>query len=290
MSKEKLRFFIDYLFIPSIIAVAGCTASVTDSAVDDVSFMLIDVGQGLSQVVVEGDEAMLFDMGPVDAEQEWKKAYASIGKPYITAIVVSHRDLDHSGGLHFIDSAVDWSGTLVVSPWEDTVFLREQCSNWCRPVRFETVVQDDTVEFTDDCFVRCLWPPPLIDDPVPVPDTKTNFYSIVCRITHGNTSVMTTGDIDSVAQRFITRRYATQLRSDIVVVPHHGSAGAAYPLFYGYIRPYQAAISCGEGNPYGHPSSEVLTMFFHLAVNCVTTSGSGTLLWKSNGFYWNERF
>ncbi|MBN1576259.1 MAG: hypothetical protein JW913_06905 [Chitinispirillaceae bacterium] len=290
MSKEGLRSFIDRLYILSIILMAGCSTSILDTSVDEVSFMLIDVGQGLSQIIVQGNEALLFDMGPVDAEQEWKTAYASIGKPHISSVVISHRDLDHSGGLHFLNDEITWSGKLVVSRWEDTVFLRRQCSNRLRPVWFETIVQDDAVEFTDECSIQCLWPPPIIDETVPVPDTKTNFYSIVCRLTHGNNSVMITGDIDSVAQRFITRRYTTQLRSDIVVIPHHGSASAVYPLFYGYIRPYQAAISYGEGNSYGHPSEEVLAMLFHLSINCVTTSGSGSLLWKSNGFYWNERF
>ena len=283
--EERLSFFKLVCFLP-IVFIAGCNLPFSDTSSDEVSFMVIDVGQGLSQMVVQNSRAVLFDMGPIDAEAKWKIAYSSLGKPQIEAILISHRDLDHSGGLEFLDSSITWSGRLVASRWEDTTFLRRQCSNWHDPILFETIVQDTVIKLLDDCSARCLWPPQVIDDTFPVPDTKTNYYSIVCLITHGNNRIMVTGDIDSVAERIISQRYTSQLRSDIVIIPHHGSAGMVYPLFYGYIRPALALISYGIGNSYGHPSGEALNLLAQLGIPCLTTGDNGSIQLKSNGFYW----
>jgi competence protein ComEC len=288
VSKEERRSFFKLVYLLPMAVVAGCNLPFPDTSGSEVSFVLIDVGQGLSQMVVQNNRAMLFDMGPVEAEKEWKSAYTTLGKPQIEAIIISHRDLDHSGGLGFLDSSTVWSGRLIASRWEDTTFLRLRCSKWHGPILIETIVQDTVIPLSDDCSARCLWPPPVIDDTFPVPDAKTNYYSVVCLIVHGNSRIMITGDIDSVAERLIALHYTAQIRADIVVVPHHGSASGVYPLFFGYLRSSLALLSYGEGNSYGHPSAEVLSMLSSLGIHWRTTSDEGSIQLHSNGWYWVE--
>lgn len=286
MLKVEHRSFFRLIHFLSIAFVAGCNPPFPDTSSDEALFMLIDVGQGLSQMLVQNNRAVLFDMGPREAQENWKSAYTSLGKPHIEAIIISHRDLDHSGGLYFLDSSTAWSGMLIAGRWEDTTLLRRRCSNWRAPILIGTVVQDTVIRLLENCTVRCLWPPSAIDDTFPVPDSRTNYYSVVCLVAHGNNRIMITGDIDSTVELCLAQRYRTELRADLVVVPHHGSAAGVCPIFFSYIKPICAMISYGNNNPYGHPSPAVLSMLMEQAVPCSTTVTSGSLLWKSNRYYW----
>jgi competence protein ComEC len=273
------------------VLIAGCNAPLPDTSDTEALFMVVDAGQGLSQFIVAGDEAILFDAGPMDAAANWHSAYSMLGRPFLRAIVISHRDLDHSGGLGWIDQSVSWSGTLLTGSREDTAYLRSLCTNWQKPITISTLSQGDIVALNNDCTLQCLWPPQAQhNDSIPVPADSTNFFSIVCGGRIGNCSMLMTGDIDSTAARELAVRYTTQLRSDILVVPHHGSAGSVCPLFYGYVRPSIAVLSFGSGNTYGHPSDALLAMLAGLGIRSVSTSAYGSLLWTGNGYYWSARF
>lgn len=291
MSSAGYRSIFNRIALLAAVVTTGCNAPLTVSSGTDVSFMVVDVGQGLSQFIVSGNEAILVDVGPPDADDKWFAAYNSIGRPLIRAIIISHRDSDHSGGLEWIDESIAWSGTLIASSREDTALLRARCIRWLQPIAISSVEQGDTISLINSCTLDCLWPPsPGVNDIVPVSEDSTNFYSIVCRARNGNCSVLMTGDIDSTGARAIAIQYGIQLRSDIVVVPHHGSAGSACPLFYGYIRPSYAALSFGTGNSYGHPSAEILTMLARQGIQFLSTMGAGSIVWSSNGYYWTSRF
>ncbi len=275
-------------YLLAFVFAAGCNNPIPPSSGSEVIFELIDVGQGLSQAVVQNNIAFLFDMGPMEAELKWKETYRLLGKPQIEAIIISHRDLDHSGGLGFLDASVSWSGRLFTHRWEDTAFLRSLCSRWHGSIIIGTIVEDSVLRLSGDCTAECLWPPAEIDNEVPVPDERTNFYSVVCRISHGNNSVMVTGDIDSVVQHLLYQKYNIRLRSNIVVVPHHGSTSSVYPLFFGYLRPDVALISCGKDNSYGHPSQQLLDVLARSGILYYYTSTEGSICYISNGYYWES--
>jgi competence protein ComEC len=99
-----------------------------------------------------------------------------------------------------------------------------------------------------------------------------------------------TGDIDSTMERLLASHYGTGLKTDIVVMPHHGSSNTVYSLFFSYLRPQIAVISSGRGNSYGHPAKETTAMLAQLGIPFRNTAVDGTMLWKSNGFYWTTWF
>ena len=92
-------------------------------------FGVFNVGQGLSQIGVRKTSAVIWDMGPEDISGAWKNAYRSAGSPMLVSIIISHRDLDHSGGLRFLDSTVNWNGELISSKYEDTSYIRSLCTD-----------------------------------------------------------------------------------------------------------------------------------------------------------------
>ena len=278
-------FFLAGIFL--LVLLAGCTTSIVPEKADTITFGVIDVGQGLSQILRQSDRALLFDTGD-DSVGCWRDAWRESGSPHIEAVVISHRDLDHTGGLRYLDATVDWSGRLIAGRWEDTAFIRSCCRNWSGPLTIATIAQGDSIYFTEDCSIDCRWPeaqPPAV---VPVTDELVNRYSLVLSVNYRNTGVLLTGDIDSAAARSIARNYRAALRADIVVVPHHGSASSNCPLFYGYVRPSTAIISVGENNAYGHPAPSTLTLLADHGIVSRTTSNEGTLYYRTNGYYWEQ--
>jgi competence protein ComEC len=249
-------------------------------------FHVPDVGQGLAQMVTFRDTAIFFDVGPEEAGSSMQKAYRDLGKPYIGVIVISHDHLDHWGGLKAIDTAFNWSGKILVAPYEDTVTLKNALLGWTGPLTFGSITAGDSITLFENIPIRCIWPPQGLGDSVEATDDMKNRYSLVFKITRGETSALITSDIDSCSAQALSMTIGNELRSAIMVAPHHGSGAALSPLFYGYVRPQEAIISCAEYNSYGHPSKAVLIWFAQMGVQVSTTWAHATVSFGSNGYYW----
>lgn len=63
---------------------------------------------------------------------------------------------------------------------------------------------------------------------------------------------------------------------DVLKVAHHGSAYQDWSLTAA-LRPRLALISCGEGNPYGHPAARTVAGLRALGAMVVRTDRSGDI-------------
>lgn len=266
---------------------AGCSGS-ADEREGSVSFAILDVGQGLAQLGVSDGRAIAWDVGPRDSYARWAHGYEAMGSPFVEQLVLSHTDEDHRGGLTALAPDVAFSGTVVTSVYEDTALVRRCGGAWAPRLRFRTIAAGDTLGGLDRVLVQCVWPPLGLLGTVPVAPDARNELSLVFRIVTGAASVLITSDIDSAVARELVWRYGTGLVSDIVIVPHHGSAGSVHRSFYGYVMPSWAVVSCGEHNDYGHPSDELVDMLFDLGVPLLSTSVEGHVRFHTNGVYWRR--
>ncbi len=89
---------------------------------------------------------------------------------------------------------------------------------------------------------------------------SANEHSLIMKFVHGSTSVLFTGDagIEEEGVVLSTATSATELKSDILKVGHHGSKGSTGKEFLEKVNPHIALISAGVKNRYGHPHSQVL--------------------------------
>jgi competence protein ComEC len=227
-------------------------------------------------------------MGDSSRYSLWREGYAHIGSPYINAVVISHGDMDHKGGLHHLPSSAAFSGMVVVSAYEDTAALRAFAAHWSSALRFKVISRGDTLASLRDVYIECLWPPDSANaETAFLEAADRNRLSLCFYVKHENTSALLTGDIDTMVTSRLSSRYGYNLHADIVVVPHHGSRGSVDAVFYGYIAPAAAVISCGANNTYGHPSEEVLRLLvMQMAIDVYDTRIDGTVIAESNGEYW----
>jgi competence protein ComEC len=118
---------------------------------------------------------------------------------------------------------------------------------------------------------------------------ERNRCSIVARISYGDSRALLTGDIDTVALRALSAGLGFGLRCDMLIAPHHGSAGGVDRVFYGFAAPSTVVVSCGRDNPYGHPAQALLDLAFETAAEVHITWRDGTCRVETQGYYWTRR-
>lgn len=75
----------------------------------------------------------------------------------------------------------------------------------------------------------------------------------------------------------------SNLNVDILKVAHHGSSSSSSSLFIKSVGPKIAVICCGEGNKYGHPHQETISLLQNLGIEIYQTDLNGTILIKTDG-------
>jgi len=250
------------------------------------TFSVVDVGQGLAQFGVMDGRAVVWDVGPSAQSPSWRAAYGNLGRPHIESIIISHSDADHYGGLSALDGNINWNGLIIVSPYEDTAKIRAGSGVWRERVNFRFCAAGDTLKYLNDVNIICLWPPHGVDVELPLDGRERNHYSLVFSIRHGHSRALITSDIDSAAMESIAAHSGYGLRAQILVAPHHGSAGSVNPLFFSYVSAETAVISCARQNSYGHPSTQMLNQLIYQGARLMYTYIDNTVTFTSNGHYW----
>ena len=222
---------------------------------------MLDVGQGLAVVVRTEAHVLVYDAGPAfptgrDAGDLAVLPYLRHrGVRHVDALVVSHGDLDHRGGVDSVLAAMPVARVLAgpsVGP-----LLRPRSPCW-RGQRWTW----DGVEFE-------------LLHPAPSARASDNDSSCVLLIRSGAGSVLLAGDVEAVAESEIV---ASGLpRTAAVVVPHHGSRTSSTATFVGELRPEIALISAGYRNRWGLPRREVVERWRAAGARVLTTADSGAI-------------
>ena len=104
-----------------------------------------------------------------------------------------------------------------------------------------------------------------------------NNCSIVVKLTYQDSSFLFTGDMEAAVEAQIVPKYGEELRSDVLKVGHHGSAGASSDLFLNAVKPRLAFIEVGQNNQYGHPRPPTLARLQAAGATVYRTDLQGTL-------------
>lgn len=261
-----VRQFLSFL---AVTALAACDAGLQSAApAQGVSVRFPDVGQGHATVAVKGDTCALIDAGPPETPGDWMGALPCRS---IAGVLVTHWDLDHRGGLAALLARFPvghvWYGHL---PQEDSVQARLDgfcriAAKGCRQVRAGDRL--DALEGLD-------WEI-LSTGPDSLPDG--NETSVVSRLAFAGGSVLVAGDLDSAGEQRLALTMPARLRSDVLLLSHHGSGGSNSLQWLGTVRPRLAVVQCGRNNRYGHPASTTMERLQALRIPAWVTSDLGGL-------------
>lgn len=226
---------------------------------------VLDVGQGLASVVQTARHTLVFDAGP--AYRTGFNAGAMIVVPYLQYIgrttidkmIISHGDMDHIGGAKAISRLLE-------------VRYREGAGS-LHPCRAGEHWRWDGVDFD------LLYPSA---DEARAADS-TNERSCVLRVHARGASVLLTGDIEAPGERALVARAGLKLRSDALVVPHHGSTTSSSESLLDAVAPKVALVSSGWHNRWGFPKPVIVARYRAHGINLFNTATGGALLlsWPS---------
>jgi competence protein ComEC len=236
---------------------------------------VLDVGQGLAVLVQTHGHSLLYDTGPrftltADAGNRIiAPMLRANGVARLDGLIVSHQDSDHSGGaLSLLQTVpVDW---VVSSLNADHLIVRRRVEGGESASRCLAGQQWtwDGVEFAMLHPVAASYVNPKL---------KPNDLSCVLRVSNAAGSTLLTGDIEARTESDLVRRAPWRLRSDLLVVPHHGSRTSSTPSFIASVQPEVAAFTPGYLNRFNHPRPEIVERYAAAGARNYRTDYDGAL-------------
>lgn len=208
---------------------------------------VLDVGQGMAVLVQTSEHALLYDTGPLYSADS--NAGLRVVVPYLRAtgvekldaLVVSHRDKDHSGGVTAVQGALPVGRLLTsISALGGEPCMAGQRWEW-DGVHF-SILHPDSADYA-------------------VKSKKTNNMNCVLRVENAGGSVILPADIEAEDERALIARSPSLLRSDVLLVPHHGGNGSSSPEFIAAVGAREVVFSAGYRNSFKHPRPEVLERY-----------------------------
>ena len=250
----------------------------------DLRVTVLDVGQGDSILVqAPGGRTMLVDGGGMPGQEASGydighevvvPALMARGVTKIDVLVITHPHDDHVGGLPAVVEAVPVG--VAVDPMiesDSAAYKALETSLTEHRITVERASEGARINLGRGIYAEVLNPPePRLADT----DSEANDNSVVLRLVDGDVSMLLAGDIEEAGAERLAR-YDGAIRSTILKVPHHGSAGAAIPGFIGAVGPKLAVISVGEHNPFGHPSEEMLRELGRVGAKVMRTDRDGAV-------------
>ena len=254
--------------------------------------VVLDIGQGDAILLQSGGAAVLVDTGPDDA------VLAALARQHVwklDAVVITHTDLDHAGGLAELVGHVGVDRVVFAQGvWDKLV---QESSDLVGVVQEGLHAQVGQVSAGDMLQARnltlsVLWPEgPVAGD--------ENVDSIVMLAAWGNASANSTaadsaGNPGDVSQTSGTPTMTALLTGDaesevvapliergslghvdVLKVGHHGSAVSTTPEMVRGLSAYVGVASASKDNSYGHPRQECVDAVLEGGARFVCTATAG---------------
>jgi competence protein ComEC len=230
-----------------------------------------DVGQGNAVLVRTAHHALLYDAGPrfsrdSDAGQRVLVPLLRAWGERVDMLVLSHRDSDHTGGA---------SAVLAMQPKAQLLSSIEPG----HPLQQLHSVQ------RCEAGQKWAWDGVAFEVLHPVPGDyagalKPNALSCVLRISSGRHAALLAGDIEEPQEARLLAA-GTDLRADVLLVPHHGSKTSSSAQFLQAVRPRFAVVQAGYRNSFGHPAAAVLQRYRDQRIEVVDSVRCGAMGWSS---------
>ncbi len=254
----------------------------------DLRVTVIDVGQGNAALLELPKGACIlidgggffdnsFDMGRlVVAPFLWQKKIATIDY-----IVLSHPQADHLNGLLYIARNFNvrefWFNGEPGYTETYKTFLDILSEEDIPMVRLN---RDSKPKIINGVRLDVLHPPA---DFLSHAGSNPNDNSLVVKATFDETAFLFPGDIEKEAERELAARAGAELKSSILLAPHHGSRTSSTPAFLDCVQPDIVIFSSRSSGRFRHPHPEVLKRYETRNCKLFRTDHDGAIMISTDG-------
>ena len=230
----------------------------------------IDVGQADSAFIELGNgQTMLIDAGRSGNASTIVNYIKGLQYETIDYVVASHPHDDHIGGMATVLDIFN-IGKMYMPKQAHTITAFTNMLN---------VIENKNIELYTAKAGTSILSSGIIDIDVLAPfadsDSNLNNISAVVRITYGKTVMLFTGDAEHVIENQLLN---SGIDADVLKVGHHGAGSASSSSFIKAVSPEVAVISVGEGNSYGHPHADTLSILNKVGAKIYRTDEQGTIV------------
>jgi competence protein ComEC len=240
----------------------------------DLEVIFLDVGQGDSILIEQGNQQMLIDGG-----RSGKVLLEKLGKyiPFwdrqIEVVVETHPDADHVGGL--IDVLKNYQVKKVIKTKAESnsqtfQALEEAIKN--EGSENIEAMKGAKVTFSEKATAEVVYPYSLLTNPQ---SDNTNENSVSFILNYSGSKFFLGGDLP------IEQEDGLNLgKINFLKVSHHGSKYSTSDKFLENIQPEEAIISVGKNNTYGHPAPEVIARLAGKNIKILRTDEMGDIIYN----------
>ena len=244
-------------------------------AVEDTSQIhIFDVGQGASTLYLSRDgTSILVDTGRHDDSEKriisYLDEHIGLGEE-LDLLIFTHNHSDHIGHgdlvLEYFDVQEVWMNGMdhtsqIYSDLLDALLLSDA-----------TYAEPKAGEY----FVRGIFKIDVLHPEENSPQKDSNDESIVTRFEFDGLSLMTSGDASIPRENDIVARNHN-LRSDLMVLGHHGAGNSTGEEWIQAVRPQMAFYQAGIDNSYGHPHPDTIERLENAGIPIYGTDELGSI-------------
>lgn len=242
----------------------------------------LDVGQGSSILIrLPNGGNVLVDGGPREQGEEMVADLGRLGVSHLDAVVVSHADEDHSGGLIDVIDSVPVS-TVYDSGYPHTTqtyaaLLDAIDRSGARYVETRT---GEGIDLDPRVQMEFVYPDEL--------NEGTNESSLALRLDYGEFAAQFVGDLGFAEEQELLAAGRVSPVT-LLEVGHHGSAGSSSTEFLQALSPEVGVIQVGADNSYGHPTQETLSRLGQVGMEVYRTDLQGEITVTTDGTSYRVR-
>lgn len=236
----------------------------------------IDVGQGSSTLIQQGKDGILVDSGLSEYGDTVSDFIKSCGVTNLEYVIATHPHDDHIGSITQVMD--DFMVGQVIMPElaefnTPTTKVYERFIDYIIDNDIDTYAAEfGAVYEMNDVKIQILGPVEQNKD--------LNDMSVICKVYAGYNTFMLLGDAEKEELASVYEynyNYGLDLKSDVLLMGHHGSSTSVYKPFLDAVDAKVAVISCGKNNSYNHPHREALDYCEDKGMAIVRTDLYGTV-------------
>ena len=240
---------------------------------------ILSVGQGSCAVLRAGGRTVLFDAGPKNEYMDGGRRFVlpklrAMGVARVDAVVLSHPDLDHAGGLEALTKAFP-SMTILTN------------AGFAKEPKLPAMLEELHVP-----KARVGWLPSYsrlrVGDlrvdlacPFVVPGANDNDGSVLARLPDAFIGGDAPSSVEAAYEGWVGR-------VGVLVADHHGSRTSGDPSFLLLAHPKWIVVSVGRNNTYGHPNPLAMGRYRATGATILRTDQSGDVTFELHGGRWER--